>query len=183
MPVTHITGNALDFPENTNVLAHGCNTLGSFGAGVALQIAQEYPAAAEADKAAFDARENQLGTFSSAVVAGGAKRIANLYIQESVGTDRRRVDYEALYSALSNLRAVLENAGKEGRAYRVAMPWIGCGLAGGSKTVVRAMIEDIFGESPIEVFVVEYIPKTSEKPVETAASAAPVTPADSSQIS
>lgn len=167
MPVTHITGNALDFPEETNVLAHGCNTLGSFGAGLARQIAEEYPAAAEADKAAFDAKENQLGTFSSAVVAAGTKRIANLYIQESVGTDRRRVDYEALYTSLSNLRAVLENAGKEGRAYRLALPWIGCGLAGGSKTVVRAMIEDVFGESPIEVFVVEYAKKTSAKPAQT----------------
>jgi hypothetical protein len=45
------------------------------------------------------------------------------------------------------------------------------------------MIEDIFGESPIEVFIVEYIPKTSAKPVETDVSAAPVTPADSSQTS
>lgn len=164
MPVTNIFGNALDFPENTNVLAHGCNTLGSFGAGLARQIAEEYPAAAEADQEALKTKENQLGTFSSAIVAGGTKRIANLYIQESVGTDRRRVDYEALYTCLTNLRAVLESAGKEGRAYRLALPWIGCGLAGGSRRVVAAMIDDIFGDSPIEVFVVEYLPKNSAKP-------------------
>ena len=174
MPVTHITGNALDFPEGTNVLAHGCNTLGSFGAGIARQIAEEFPAAAEADQDALNAKENQLGTFSSALVAGGTKRVVNLYIQESVGTDRRRVDYEAVYTALSNLRAVLENAGKEGRVYRLALPWIGCGLAGGSRRVIAAMIEDIFGESPIEAFVVEYARK---------ASAPAAAPTDSSQTS
>ena len=61
------------------------------------------------------------------------------------------------------------------------MPWLGCGLAGGSRKIVAAMIEDIFGESPIEVFVVEYQPKTRVKPAKTTEPA--VAPADSSQTS
>lgn len=183
MPVTHIIGNALDFPENTNVLLHCANRQGTLGAGIARQIAEEYPAAVEADQEAFKSGSNHLGTFSSAVVAGGTKRIVNLYAQTSFGTEARQLDYEALYTGLERLRAVLQDALAQGRIYRVAMPWLGTGLAGGSRAVVRAMIEDIFGESPIEVFIVEYIPKTSAKPVETDVSAAPVTPADSSQTS
>ena len=167
MPVHYITGNALDFPEGTNVLAHCANRQGTFGAGVARQIAEEYPAAAEVDQEAFKSGTNHLGTFSSAVVAGGTKRIVNIYAQTAYGTETRQLDYEALYTGLERLRAVLQDAHAQGRTYRVAMPWLGTGLAGGSRTVVRAMIEDIFGESPIEVFVVEYQPKTSAKPAQT----------------
>lgn len=167
MPVTYITGNALDFPENTNVLLHVANRQGTMGAGIARQIAEEYPAAAEADQEAFKSGDNQLGMFSSAVVAGGSKRICNLYAMTHYGTETRQLDYEALYTGLERFKAVLDNAAKEGRTYRVVMPWLGCGLAGGSRWVVAAMIEDIFGESPIEVFVVEYSKKTSEKPAET----------------
>jgi O-acetyl-ADP-ribose deacetylase (regulator of RNase III) len=177
MPVTHITGNALDFPEETNVLVHVCNRQGTMGAGIARQIAEEYPAAAEADQEAFKNGGNQLGMFSSAVVAGGTKRVCNLYAQTSYGTETRQLDYEALYTGLERFRAVLEDAGKQGRVYRVAMPWLGTGLAGGSRKVVGAMIEDIFGESSIEVFVVDYQPKAREE------TAAPETPVDSSQTS
>jgi O-acetyl-ADP-ribose deacetylase (regulator of RNase III) len=173
MPVHHITGNALDFPENTNVLVHVCNRQGTMGAGIARQIAEEYPAAAFVDQEAFKNGSNHLGTFTSVAVSGGTKRIVNLYAQTEFGTETRQLDYEALYTGLERLRAILEDAAKQGRIYRVAMPWLGCGLAGGSKRVVAAMIEDIFGESPVEVFVVEYARKTS----------APTTPADASKTS
>lgn len=156
MPVHYITGNALDFPEGTNVLVHCANRQGTFGAGIARQIAEEFPAAAEADQEAFKDGTNHLGTFSSAVVAGGTKRIVSLYGQTEYGADSRQLDYEALYTGLERLRSALQDALAQGRAYRVAMPWLGCGLAGGSRKIVAAMIEDIFGESPIEVFVVEY---------------------------
>lgn len=134
------------------------------GAGITRQIAEEFPAAAEADQEAFKNGTNHLGTFTSVAVSGGTKRIVNLYAQTEFGTETRQLDYEALYTGLERLRAVLQDAHAQGRVYRVAMPWLGCGLAGGSKKIVKAMIEDIFGESPIEVFVVEYQPKTGAKP-------------------
>ncbi len=74
---------------------------------------------------------------------------------------------EALYAGLCTFRDILQDALAQGRVYRVAMPWLGCGLAGGARPVVRAMIEDIFRESPVEVFVVEYQPKTGAKPAQT----------------
>lgn len=167
MPVTHITGNALDFPENTNVLIHCVSLKPVMGAGVARQITEEYPSAFEAHRDYIATGNAMLGQFSSVVVAGGAKRIVNLIAQADIGTERRQLDYEALYAGLCTFRDILQDALAQGRVYRVAMPWLGTGLAGGSKPVVRAMIEDIFGESPIEVFVVEYQPKTGAKPAQT----------------
>ena len=43
MSVEHVKGNILDFPNNSNVIAHGCNTLGVMGAGLAVKIKDEYP--------------------------------------------------------------------------------------------------------------------------------------------
>ena len=96
----------------------------------------------------------------------GGKRIVNLVTQERIGTDQRQVDYEALYTSLNTLRRVLESARDEGRIYRLAVPWLSCGLAGGSTKVVGAMIEEIFGNSPIVCTVVGYVQPAKKKAVE-----------------
>ena len=177
MSVEYVKGNLLDFPNNSNVICHCISSRQvSMGAGIAKAIREEYPAALEAYQKAFDSGSCQLGTFSVAEVAGG-KRVVNLVTQENLGTDRRQVDYEALYTALNTLRRVMENARDEGRIYRLAMPWLSCGLAGGSTKVVGAMIEDIFGPSPIVCTVVGYI-QPSKKTLLTAPETPP-TPTES----
>ena len=155
MSIEYFTGNALDFPNGANVLVHGCNTLGKFGAGIAAQIAEEYPAAKEVYLQAFENKQIRLGTFTTANVAGG-KRIVNLITQERVGADKRQVDYEALYLGLETLKDILEDAAKEGRNYTVCLPWIGTGLAGGSKNIIKAIFEDIFDKSLIKFIIVDY---------------------------
>ena len=167
MPIHHITGNALDFPENTNVLLNIVSLKPVMGAGIARQIAEEYPDAFQAHKDFIAGGTAMLGEFSSAIVAAGTKRICNLIAQADIGTHRRQLDYEALYSGLTIFRELLTDAYNNGRVYRVAMPWVGTGLAGGSRKVVGAMIEDIFENAPFEVFVVDYKPKTSVKSADT----------------
>lgn len=158
MRVTYLTGNVLDFPNGTNVLVHGVSRQGVMGAGVAAQIAKRYPEAYEVYSAAYLDRvkgELALGTFTVAILTD-EKRVVNLVTQDEIGTESRKVDYEAVYSGLTTLRDALEDAGKQGRSYSICMPWIGCGLAGGSQNVIRAMIEDVFGASSIPVTVVSY---------------------------
>ena len=153
MSVEYITGNVLDFPAGANVLAHAVNSLGVMGAGVAKQIAEEYPAALAAYMEAHAAGQLTLGSFTVAEVAGG-KRVVNLVVQERIGTDRRQVDYEAVYFSLDALHTILKEAHAAGRVYTLCMPWVGCGLAGGSRAVIRAMVETIFGDSPVRCVVV-----------------------------
>lgn len=156
--IEHIKGNLLDFPK-CNVIAHGCNIHNTFGAGIALQIKEEYPLAYEADCEAAKAGKNQLGTVSQAVLPNG-KRILNLYQQTLKSDGTRALDYEAFYSALEQVKIVLEKAHAQGRIYTLGLPYkIGCGLAGGSWKVVYAMIEDLFLDSPIKVVIVEYVKK------------------------
>lgn len=158
MPVEYTIGDALSFPKGATVLAHGCNTLpggGHMGSGIARLIADRWPVVIKADQEAAKAGGNVLGQFSVATVED-EKRVVNLYTQERVGTDRRQVDYEAVYVGLSHLRDALEAAFAAGRTHAVCMPWIGCGLAGGSKVIVGAMIEDVFGPSPVRAIVVTH---------------------------
>jgi hypothetical protein len=60
--------------------------------------------------------------------------VCNMYTQYNYGTDSRKLNYGALSSCLSHLR---DNFAGQ----KIALPWIGCGLAGGSKEIVGEMIE------------------------------------------
>ncbi len=157
MSVQYIKGDAISFPEGTNVLLHGVNQLGVMGAGFALQVRERYPAAHEVYMAAYGAEHLWLGTFTVATLEDGRK-VVNLVTQREIGTEKRQVDYEALYAGLESIHALLLKAFDEGRVYSIAMPWIGCGLAGGNRRVVEAMVESIFGSSDIMVYVVDYKP-------------------------
>lgn len=159
MSIKHVKDNICNF-TSWNVLLHVSNCKNTFGAGLALQIKNEYPAAYEADCLAAKEGRNTLGNFSVATVAGG-KKIINLYGQADFGTEKRQLDYEALYVGLEQIKILAEKALKEeGRNNKIGIPYkIGCGLAGASWTVVEAMIKDLFENSPVEIYIVEYVKK------------------------
>ena len=155
MSVSHTTGNLLDFPDGITVIAHGCNMQGKMGSGIAKDIAAKWPEALTVYEDAYNAGELELGTLTVAKVEDGTKRVVNLVTQETVGTDKRRVDYEGLYCALEALRDLLERAHHDGRTYVLGLPaWIGAGLAGGSPEIVEAMVTHLFGKSPVRCAVV-----------------------------
>lgn len=162
MPITYIKGDLLQWPAGINVICHGCNSLGLHGAGIAAQIAKRYPAAAEEYRLFCKAGalgQAALGSYHVSDVTEGEtkRRIIWLVTQEKVGTDKRQLDYEALYSGLSDIKSLLAIAHSQGRVWHLGLPqWIGGGLAGGSALVIQAMVEDIFYQSPVPCTVVEW---------------------------
>lgn len=159
MSVEHIKGDLLTFPHGITVAAHCANcrcTLGNDTAtGIAGAIGKLYPAAATADKQAFDEGNARLGLLSVAQIEGG-RRIVNLYGQDSFGRDRRHLDYEGLYSAMERLRDLLDDAHKEGRAYTLGLPYLmGCNRAGGAWVIVETMIQHLWAGSPTRCLIVE----------------------------
>jgi O-acetyl-ADP-ribose deacetylase (regulator of RNase III) len=154
MSVEYIKGDLLDFPAGCNVIAHSCNAQGVMGSGLAKQIRERYPVVFDV----YSAAPKEMGTFSVADVGDGRK-IVNMITQSHYGNDGKRyVDYEALYSALETLRDSLDSTRKEGRVYTLGLPLgLSCGLAGGSPTVVDAMIQHLWAGSETKVFVVEKI--------------------------
>lgn len=154
--IEYIKGDLLSWPNNINVILHGCNTQGKMKSGLAKQISEKYPKAVEVDQYALKYGENKLGRFSVAIL-DDEKRIINGYIQDEIGTEKRRVNYESLYQILEMLEQILSNANKnEGKNYILGIPAIGCGLAGGDIRILKAMLEVVFKESELKVYFVEY---------------------------
>ena len=162
--IKEVNGNLLTYP-GIQVIGHQTNCLGAFGKGFALQVKQKYPYVYETYnkycKSQSDAH-NLLGTIQVLKTDDG-KYIANLFGEysfcESVapyeeGGKPRHTDYDALWQCLRRLHIwmVLNDI------KTVGIPdLIGCGLAGGSKTIVRQLIEDEFGDDEdITLYIVKY---------------------------
>lgn len=155
-----IEGDLLDFPQGINRIAHSCNTMNIMGAGIAKQIKDRFPYAWQADCIAHKNIENGLGSYSFgwADLDSGdcTKGVYNLYTQSTIGGGRE-VDYEAFYEALSKVEKAMQNHQiQSGEEMILGLPFgISCGLAGGSWNIISSMIEDIFKDSSVKVYIVE----------------------------
>lgn len=159
-----IDGNLLDFPNDINVIAHSCNCRMIMGGGIAKQIKDRYPQAYQADvdyiSDEYDHNgqfKHPLGTFSKAEVGDG-KYIYNMYTQATIGTGGRQVDYEKFYVALTRVANNIEwQIAHDDTKPNFGLPWmISCGLAGGSWSIIFAMINDILVDRKFKTYIVKY---------------------------
>ena len=157
--ITRIQGDLLEWPNGANVLLQICNTLCKMRSGLAKNIVAKYPEVEIADNEAGAKYSNILGTFSVATLSDG-KKVVNAYAQASINRGRARnrcLNYEALYTVLNDINKILVAKNKKGANYILQMPaLLGCDRAGGDVRILNAMLEVIFGESPLQVYVVEY---------------------------
>jgi len=160
-----------------NNIAHSCNCQNVMGGGIAKQIKGRYPQAFEADTERWSNEYNdggnwrcQIGDYSKAEiksnsVSGGLiflpnnkGRVYNLYTQSGYSTKSRQVNYEYFWQALKNMQEDLLFIQHEtGEQQVLGLPYgISCGLAGGNWGIIKAMIEDIFVDSLIKTYIVEF---------------------------
>jgi O-acetyl-ADP-ribose deacetylase (regulator of RNase III) len=160
-----------------NNIAHSCNCQNVMGGGIAKQIKDRYPQAFEADRERWENEYNdggnwrcQIGDYSKAEiksnsVSGGLiflpnnkGRVYNLYTQSGYSTKSRQVNYEYFWQALKNMQEDLLFIQHEtGEQQVLGLPYgISCGLAGGNWGIIKAMIEDIFVDSLIKTYIVEF---------------------------
>ena len=180
-----INGNLLDFPSHhpddpndyigINAIAHSCNTRNIMGAGIAKQIKNRYPEAYEADTKAYNTEYDQDGQFvhwlskfskaeiNSKFLPDGKGYIYNMYNQANMGGDTRQVLYEDFWRALKRVEQDLYKMNVEKHEYDPSAPpvlglpyGISCGLAGGNWGIIKAIIEDIFLDSPIKCYIVKF---------------------------
>ncbi len=145
-----IKGNIFD--GTWDVFMHCCNTECTWGAGIVVPLKKLYPQAYKADKTTESMGEDKLALYSYADVNN--QRIYNLYAQVGIGNDgqplNRNLQYDYLYDSM--FRALFhlsqtKNLPKD-RKLVVATPLIGGGLAGGSREIIIAIMNDVFKHYP-----------------------------------
>lgn len=131
-----IKGNLFD--TKCEIIGHGCNCSGGFGSGIAGQIAERWPRVRKAyikkyEKSGWKLGEIQL-VFSSDDLE--LPIIANIATQENFGYDGQLyVDYKAIEIGLSKVLSYCNE-----HSFGLALPKIGCGLAGGDWDVVYEIL-------------------------------------------
>lgn len=150
------TGDLLSLSEG--IIAHGCNTLGVMGAGVALQVRKKYPMAFRAYREAFEQKGLRLGEVIW-YQAGPKLWIANAITQARIygKPGEMLASMEAIEEAFSTIGSRARQWGLE-----VSFPLIGCGLAGGSWDQVGPRVERALGE--VDSTLWRWEPKPSAAP-------------------
>lgn len=136
------------------VIAHGANCQATMGAGIAKQIANRWPLAAQVDR---DARSRVaegyvlLGKFSMCKVnthANTSLIICNLYTQVYYGRGVQ-VDYDAIHKSIKSMIESMP------WGYRFGMPKIGAGLGGGDWNTIYRIIASLISTDQ-DMTIVEY---------------------------
>jgi O-acetyl-ADP-ribose deacetylase (regulator of RNase III) len=119
--ITYKTGDLLQASEEA--IAHGCNTHGVMGAGVARLVRQKYPEAFFAYREACLSHRFFVGTAQDVVDANVEKVIFNLGTQKAPGPDATPW---GIFLSFANMGESLIGL----NLYEVAIPRIGAGIGG-----------------------------------------------------
>ena len=136
--------------NEVDIIIHGCNCFNIMGAGVAKQIAEQFPDARLADVETVAGDPGKLGTYT--IGMHGRLVILNCYTQYETSRTDDVFDYHAFERVLSK---IARRFGK----WRFGLPMIGMGLAGGDPERIIPMIEtftDLVEAQGGSVTLVEY---------------------------
>lgn len=131
----YITGDLLALAEqgHFDIIIHGANCFNTMGGGIAKQIKAKYPGAANADARTFRGDFNKLGNCT--MFDAGKFLIVNAYTQYNMSKGEDVFEYAAFSLILQKIAHFYPTA-------KVGLPMIGCGLAGGNKEIIMAIMED-----------------------------------------
>ena len=150
--IEEINANLLDYPLQG--IIHSANCFHVFGSGIAHAIKEKYPEAYDADlKSGGKGDSHRLGTFSVARVLKEDKYIFNLYGQFNYGNMVRFSSYDAIDRGL---RKIEDYAGQNNISTLGLPKNMGCVRGGGAWIIVRAIIEDVFADNVIELYICNY---------------------------
>lgn len=130
-----VNGDLLAMGKNNefDIIMHGCNCYNTMGAGIAAQVAQQFPDARLADEETVRGDAGKLGTYT--IGMSGRLVILNCYTQYGISSTGNDVfEYNAFERVLDKIQY---RFGK----WRIGLPLIGMGLAGGDEARIVPMIE------------------------------------------
>ena len=127
------------------------------GGGIAARIRQKYPQMYDADvKFGRKSDKTKLGEFCVAEVYPN-KLIYGYYGQAEIGMGLRMTNYEAVYVGLAKIKRHAIDNGLE----QLGLPRnMGSTLGGGRFEIIEKMIEVVFEDNQIDVYICNYQPST-----------------------
>lgn len=135
------------FTTKDKIIAHGCNSHGVMGSGVAKIVKEKFPAAYEGY---VNGDHHLLGT--NIYVNCGDVVIANCITQKGYGsTGDKFVSYDAVDSCTKRLKVYCNRYGIDS----ISMPKIGAGLGGGDWDILEKIIEKNIDNVHVKVYYLE----------------------------
>lgn len=137
-----------------DIIVQGCNCWNVMGSGIARQIREEFPDAWLADQETLEGDRNKLGRYT--IGMGGRLVIINAYTQYNTARYPGEDVFE--YKSFEN---ILKNLVVRFGKYRIGLPMIGMGLAGGDPAEIMPMLEkfaDEMAQAGGSATLVEYEP-------------------------
>ena len=148
MKIIHVKCDILEI--DCQVICHQVNCMGAMRSGVAKAIREKWPAVYETYLLGLKLKSETLGTISVADVDKN-KHVVNMYSQYEYGYDGKRyTSYDAFCSCLEEIKAfAIYNDIKS-----IAFPYnIGCCRGGANWNVIYAMIESVFKDTEIDIYI------------------------------
>lgn len=146
MAITYKRGDLIRDAKDYDVIVHGCNCFCTMGAGFALHIRKEFHEAYQVDQLTIKGDRDKLGTIT--YTQNTKPIIINAYTQYDYGRKGLYVNYEAVQQCMKRIK--LQFNGR-----RIAMPKIGCGLAGGDWETIESIINRELNDEDVTVVVLE----------------------------
>ncbi len=113
-------------------IIHGCNCFNLMGAGIAKQIAEQFPLTYKKDSQTIEGNPNKLGNYTEAYIKDKKFSIINLYTQYKLGANFRLAALEIGLFKLSEILPI---------STRIGLPQIGAGVGGGNWEDIKKVIE------------------------------------------
>lgn len=159
MTLQVIKGDLFDPAHNFNALAQGVNCQGVMGAGIAVPFKNHYPEMYEEYTQLCAQHKTTLPGLVHRYF-GPYKTVYNMFTQVFPGADASyelldRAAYCLEQLATMDYMTTATNDYWEGEAYRVGLPWIGCGIGGLQQHNVLYMLEKHLTESEVAFYIVE----------------------------
>ena len=155
MPIKYVKGDL--FGTDIKCIAHGCNTAGVMGSGVAAVVKKKYPEtyktyALECKLYELTGETDKL-LGRTHVTKEGDLHIYNMYTQgdfsRAYGVDKRYASYDAISECFD---AVNTSIGTYLEDKRLAIPMIGAGLGGGDWDIIERIIEKSCPDIEVTVY-------------------------------
>jgi O-acetyl-ADP-ribose deacetylase (regulator of RNase III) len=154
--INYINGDL--FATIDTIIAHGCNSMGVMGSGVAKTVKEKYPEAYEKYRIACVSPISNIGLGDNVTWKGKHRTIVNMITQKAYGRSGEKfVSYDAVDSCFQKLYLDMYQEWNVNGVWlkSVSIPKIGAGLGGGNWEVIKQIILYRTKDLPINLYVLD----------------------------